>query len=329
MDFIITDVNGRQLRQLLKYNADFDLANQKTFELTVPAGDYTDDMTFGARVISLGSELGGIIGAIHTDTQLNTVSVSGYTWRGLMAKKIIRPPTGQDYLTIHAELNEIIRQVTAGMFGDLIRVTGEGTGKVITWQFDRYVTVYDGIDKMLHKNGYRLDIKYIPGSPGGSGWVEIGAVKAVDYSGQLELSQDSKLYFQMTDDRTGINHVIAGGSGDLAARVIVDVYVQTDGSFGTTPYYTGIEEITAFYDYAATSDEAELRTAAETWLKDYMSKKTFRANVERLGINVAIGDTLGGRDYITGMTIKKELVNEIVTVNNGTVAIDYVMEGEI
>ena len=329
MDFIITDVKGKQIRQLLTYNADFDLANLKTFELTIPAGDYRDDMTFGARVFSPGTEYGGLIGCVHTDTELNTVSVSGYTWRGLMAKKIIRPPTGADYLTIHAELNEIIRQVTAGMFGNLIRVTSNGTGKVVTWQFDRYVTVYDGICKMLHKYGYRLDIKYNPGSPGGSGWAEIGAVKAVDYSDRLELSQDSRIDFQITDDRTGVNHVIAGGSGDLAARVIVDVYVQKDGSFGTTPYYTGLDEITAFYDYAATGDADELRTAAETWLADYVSKKTFRANVQRLGIEVGVGDILGGRDYITGLTVKKELINKIVTVENGRVTIDYIMEGDI
>ena len=329
MDIIVTDVNGRQMRALDWYDADFDLAGAKTFMLTIPAAKYKDDMTFGSRVFSPGSEIGGLVGCVSSDTELNTVSVSGYTWRGLMAKKIIRPPTGEDYLTIHAELNEIIRQVTAGMFGDFIRVTNEGTGKVVTWQFDRYVSVYDGIDKMLHKYGYRLDIKYKQGTPGGAGWVEIGAVKAVDYSDRLELSQDSKLNFQVTDDRTGVNHVIAGGAGDLAERLIIDLYVWPDGSVHDEQCYTGLDEIVMFYDYAATSDEAELKTAAETWLNDYISKKTFRANVERLGIDVAIGDTLGGRDYITGIVVKKELVNKIVTVSNGTVAVDYIMEGDI
>ena len=329
MEIIITDVNGHQTRALDWYDADFDLADQKTFEVTVPAAKYKDDMAFGARVFSPWSEIGGVVGCIHTDTELNTVSVSGYTWRGLMAKKIIRPPTGEDYLTITGELNEIIRQVTDGMFGDLIRVSETGTGKVTTWQFDRYVTVYDGIDKMLHKNGYRLNIRYNPGTPGGAGWVEVGAVPAVDYSDRLELSQDSKLNFQVTDDRTGVNHVIIGGTGDLAERVIVDMYVWPDGTLKDEPYYTGLDEIAAFYDFAATADTAELWAAGEQWLVDYVSKQEFRADVERLGIDVAVGDILGGRDYITGISIKKELVNKVVTISNGIVATDYIMEGEI
>lgn len=329
MDIIITDVNGRQLRQMEQYNADFDLALVKTFELTVPSADYTDDMTFGARVFSPGSEIGGLVGEIHTDTQTDTVSVMGYTWRGLLSKKIIRPPNGEDYLTIHAELNEIMRQVTAGMFGDLIRVTSEGTGKVVTWQFDRYVTVYDGLTKMCKKNGYRLDIKYNQGQPGGSGWVEIGAKPIIDYSDQIELSQDNRLNFTIDDDRTGINHLIVGGAGDLAERVIVDLYVDQNGNIGDTQYYFGLDEIAEFYDFAATSDTSELKAAGETWMQDYMSKKTFRADVETLNIDVDIGDIIGGRDYITGIVVKKELANKIVTIENGKVATDYIMEGDI
>lgn len=329
MDIILTDKHGRQLRQVEQYNADFDLALMKTFELTVPAADYTDEMTFGARVFSPGSEVGGLVGEIHTDTTTGTVSVMGYTWRGLLNKKIIRPPEGEDYLTIHAELNEIMRQVTAGMFGDLIRVTDAGTGKVVTWQFDRYVTVYDGLVKMCKKNGYRLDIKYNQGQPGGSGWVEIGAVPVTDYSDLIEMSQDSRINFTIDDDRTGINHLIIGGAGDLAERVIVDLYVDQNGNIGDTQYYFGLDEIAGFYDFAATSDTDELKAAGESWMKDYMSKKTFRADVETLDIDADIGDILGGRDYITGIVVKKELVNKVVTVENGKAGIDYILEGEI
>ena len=329
MELIITNVAGQQVRMLSDYNADFDLAGQRTFEVTIPAAQYSDDMTFGCRVFVAGTEIGGLIGDIFTDTASDTVSLIGLTWRGLMSKKIIRPPAGADYKTVSGELNQIINTVTAGMFGGLLRVSSAGTGKVINnYSFDRYVTVLDGLEKMLKQYGYRLKFTYNPGDPGGSGWVEVGAVPIVDRSGEIELSQDNRLNFTIEDDRTGVNHLIVGGTGDLRDRVIVDLYVQADGTISQTPHYKGLQEISEFYDFPASSDIAELIAAGEKQLAEICSKKTFRMNVERLDLDIDIGDIIGGRDYITGLTVEKALVNKIVTITNGQQAIDYIVEGE-
>lgn len=329
MELIITDLNGRQVRMLSNYNADFDLSGQKTFEVTLPAAQYSDDMTYGCRVFVAGTETGGLIGDIFTDTASDTVSLIGLTWRGLMAKKIIRPPAGADYKTVSGELNAIIKQVTAGMFGDLIIPTSAGTGKVIrNYSFDRYVTVLDGLEKMLKTVGYRLKFTYQAGTPGGAGWVEVGAVPIVDRSGEIELSQDNRLNFTIEDDRTGINHLIVGGTGELRDRVIVDLYVQADGTVSQTPYYKGLQEIAEFYDFPASSDTAELVAAGEKHLAEICSKKTFRMNVERLDLDIDIGDIIGGRDYITGLTVKKALINKVITITSGQQTIDYIVEGE-
>lgn len=329
MELIITDLNGRQVRMLSNYNADFDLAGQKTFEVTLPAAQYSDDMTYGCRVFVAGTETGGLIGDIFTDTASDTVSLIGLTWRGLMSKKIIRPPAGADYKTVSGELNAIIKQVTAGMFGSLFKVTSAGTGKTIrSYSFDRYTTVLDGLEKMLKSVGYRLKFTYQAGTPGWAGWVEVGAVPIVDRSGEIELSQDNRLNFTIEDDRTGINHLIVGGTGELRDRVIVDLYVQADGTISQTPYYTGLQEIAEFYDFPASSDTAELVAAGEKQLAEICSKKTFRMNVERLDLDIDIGDIIGGRDYITGLTVKKALINKIITITSGQQTIDYIVEGE-
>ena len=47
-----------------------------------------------------------------------------------------------------------------------------------------------------------------------------------------------------------------------------------------------------------------------------------------IGIDVGIGDTVGGRDYITGTQVSKPVRNKIYTEEYGTVKIDYVVEGE-
>lgn len=296
----------------------------------MPAAKYADDMTFGGRLFVAGTEIGGVIGDVYTDTQTDSVSLLGLTWRGMMARKIIRPPTGQDYKTVSGELNQIIREVTAGMFGDIIQVTGAGTGKTVSsYSFDRYTTVLAGLEKMLKAYGYRLKFAYKTGVPGGSGWCEVGAVPIVDRSGEIELSQDNRLNFTIEDNRTGVNHLIVGGMGELAERAIVDLYVQADGSISRTrQYYTGVQEIAEFFDYPATSDADELAAAGEKYLADVSSRKTFRMNVQSLDIDIDIGDIIGGRDYITGTTVKKALINKIITMTNGEPATDYIVEGE-
>ena len=329
MELILTDVNGVQQRMIEEFNADIDLAGAKTFEVTVPAAQYDGNMTFGSRVFVPGTEIGGIIGDIHTDTAEGTVSVMGYTWRGLLSKKIIRPPAGEDYKTVSGELNDIIEGVIQGMFGSIIRAAQERTGKTIrSYSFDRYTTVYDGLQKMLKKYGYKLKIVYQVGEPGGAGWAEIGAVPIVDMSERIELSQDSRLNFTIEDYRMGINHLIIGGSGELRDRKIIDLYVQGDGSIGTTQYFTGINERVEFFDYGAMDDTQELMTAGEARLLELSDTQTFRMNVASLAIDVDIGDTIGGRDYITGMTIKKPLLNKIITIMNGIQETNYEVEGE-
>lgn len=329
MELIFTDLNGHQVKMLSDYNADFDLAGQRTFEVTIPAAQYSEDMTYGCRIFEAGTETGGLIGDIFTDTASDTVSLIGLTWRGLMAKKVIRPPSGADYLTVTGELNAIIKQVTEGMFGDLIIPTSVGTGRTVkNYSFDRYTTVLDGLEKMLKSVGYRLKFTYQAGAPGGAGWVEVGAVPIVDRSGEIELSQDNRLNFTIEDDRTGVNHLIVGGTGDLRDRVIVDLYVQADGAISQTPYYRGLQEIAEFYDFPASADTAELIAAGEKQLAEICSKKTFRMDVERLNLDIDIGDIIGGRDYITGLTVKKALINKIITVTNGSVTVDYILEGE-
>ena len=58
-----------------------------------------------------------------------------------------------------------------------------------------------------------------------------------------------------------------------------------------------------------------------------MNKQTFRMDVEALGIDIAIGDIVGGRDYRTGVNVKKPLENIIVKIENGNVEKEYQLEG--
>lgn len=51
-------------------------------------------------------------------------------------------------------------------------------------------------------------------------------------------------------------------------------------------------------------------------------------DIEKLGIDVAIGDVIGGRDYLTGMAMKKSVGNIVYSVTSGIISKEYKLEGE-
>ena len=130
----------------------------------------------------------------------------------------------------------------------------------------------------------------------------------------------------MTDKRNGVDHLVVGGKGDMQDRNVFHLYVQEDGTIGDTQYYTGVEEIMEFYENTST-DTDDLESKSREKLESLMNKQIFEMDVEQLEIDVAIGDIIGGRDYRTGMSMKKPLDNIIVVIKEGTVQKEYKLEG--
>lgn len=323
----LADKEGRQIKGLLDASLDAELNDgDRDFELSLSAEQYSGELQVGCRIFVAGTEIGGIIGEPHSDTASDALTWNGYTWRGLMQKKIIIPPADKDHYAVSGELNDILRNLIEPMFDGVFRVPEIDTGVTINYEFDRFCTLLEGLTKMLKTVGHRLEISYNEGEPNGSGWVDVSAVPIRDYSEEIELSQDSKLNFRMTDKRNGVNHLVVGGKGDMQERNVFHLYVQEDGTIGSNQFYTGIEEIMEFYENTST-DTDDLESKSREKLESIMNKQTFEMDVEQLGIDVAIGDIVGGRDYRTGMSMKKPLENIIVVITGGTIKKEYKLEG--
>ena len=285
-------------------------------------------MNFSKVIYIPGTEYGGIVRILKTDTALDYIALGGRTWRGKLEKKIIVPPAGQDYKKVSGELNQVLAGLINGQFGDYFVVSQEDTGVTVNnYQFERYCTTLFGVEKMLKSVGHRLQIKYVQMEKGVPGYVELGAVPIKDYSDEIELSQDSRLNFTFEDNRDGINHLVCLGKGELQDRQVIDLYVQKNGSIGTTPYYTGIDENAEVYEDTS-SETAELQEKGIEKLRELMNKTTFSMDVESLGIEVAIGDIVGGRDYLTGMYAKKPIKKKVYTIQGGEPSIEYSVEGD-
>ena len=81
--------------------------------------------------------------------------------------------------------------------------------------------------------------------------------------------------------------------------------------------------------YENTSTEtAELMSVAEERFRSLMGKKTFQMDVAKMGMDVEIGDIVGGRDYLTGMYMAKPVENIIYEIINDTELKTYKLEGE-
>ena len=317
----------RELGFIKDANVTVDLNGNRNFSAQIARSNWYEELTFSSLIYITGTEYGGIIGEVLTDTTLDYVELKGLTWRGRMAKKIIQPPIGSDYKVVSGELHTVMKSLIEPEFDGLFVVSQENTGVTVSnYKFDRYCTLLDGLTKMLKSKGYRLKLTF-QREENEPGYLYIEAVPIVDYSSQIELSRDCQLNYTMDDKRDGVNHLIVTGKGELQDRNVLHLYVQKDGSLGKTQYYTGLQEIAEVYENTSTETD-ELEEISIEKLQGLMNKKTFKMDVAALGIDVNIGDIVGGRDYLTGMYMAKPVENIVYELIGDAESKTYKLEGE-
>lgn len=324
---ILANENLRELGAIKDANVTVDLNGDRTFSVQIARSYWRSELTFSSLIYIMGTEYGGIIGEVLTDTTLDYVELKGLTWRGRLAKKIIQPPAGSNYKVVSGELHTVMKSLIEPEFDGLFVVSQEDTGvSVSNYQFERYCTLYDGLVKMLKSKGYRLQLSFRR-EQNEPGYLYIEAVPVVDYSNRIELSRDCQLNYTMDDKRDGVNHLIVTGKGELQDRNVLHLYAQKNGSIGKTQYYTGLQEIAEVYENTSTETD-ELEETSREKLQELMNKKTFKMDVAALGIDVNIGDIVGGRDYLTGLYMAKPVENIVYELIDDVESKTYKLEGE-
>ena len=109
-----------------------------------------------------GTEIGGLIEYDKEKTDQDFAALRGYSWRGLLSKNIIMPPSGSDYKIVSGEANSVIASMLNGVLGDFFTVSTAASGCTISnYQFPLYINMLDGLEGMLEAYGYRLKITAI------------------------------------------------------------------------------------------------------------------------------------------------------------------------
>ena len=320
MNIIVADKNGIELRYLVYDTSDFEVGRgTNDFEIVIKRSEY-EYIPKEARLYVPGTELGGLFRQLDTDTEQDTIAVGGLTWRGMMQKKIVQPAAGADYATDTGELNAIIKSRVEAEFPGLFKGVTTSTGESVTWQYERYCTLEKGLTDMLQSVGYKLDFAYSQTDK----MVVVQAVPIVDYSTSIEFSSDMRVNYQMQQQGDGVNHLICLGKGELKDRLVEHLYIDQDGNISDTQYYTGVDEIAEVYDSSGAEQEDLIQGGKER-LQSVANKDVFEIRVDP-EMEIAIGDIVGGRDYLSGMTMSAPIWSKIVRYAAGVTSIEYTLE---
>ncbi len=328
LKFILADPNGKELGFVnASKELDIEVGGENDFQLTVSYKDWSQEMYgIGNRLYAPDTEYGGLIEERKTSTKNDTIELLGYTWRGLLSQKVIEPPPGLAYLTVSGEANHVIASVVGDCFGSLFEVDTADSGLEINYQFDRYTDLLSGLDKMLATVGAKLQVIYKQSNGASSGHVQLGAVPVIDWSDKLEYGQDSLINFTTRDNRRGINHLICLGRGELAARLVIHLYMQPDDTISDTPYYTGAEDRTAVFDFSSAEDAETLRKQGVKRLKELKNSQEIKMSLT--DIDMELGDVIGGRDRITGLILKQPVTKKTLNISGNKETIQYKVGGD-
>lgn len=85
------------------------------------------------------------------------------------------------------------------------------------------------------------------------------------------------------------------------------------------------EEREALYSYASMEDLEQLKKDGIKQLESLRNYRGMEAHINN--VDVDIGDIVGGRDRVTGMSIQQPVIGKILTVKNNEIDVEYKLKG--
>ncbi|WP_270227515.1 hypothetical protein [Coprococcus aceti] len=308
---IYTDADRVEQGYLRNFSADVDVAKDKDFEITVARDN--NILRGGSWWYISNTEYGGIVDNVGVVTADREIRYTGRNLRGILCDKIIEPPQDKDYNIVSGDAIAVINSLIedAGL-SNIYRMTGE-SWNVQSFQFNRYVSLYDGICALLSTQNrvLRLVIK--------DGYVTMSSAVPYDYTEDKDCMR-SDINYNITQVKNGYNHLICLGQGELKDRQVLHLYVDKMGNITDTQTYKGLEERTAIYDYSSASSIGELRTGGIARLQELNADSL---DMTLPDMSMQIGDITGGTEKITGATVRKQITNIIAKIDDNSIDIEY------
>lgn len=338
MDLIYANDNREDVGVLHDYTLDMAFGqNENDFECTVASDHHCCDT--GYFLYMENTEYGGIVDRFSVDTGKEEITYNGRTWQGILDTRVILPLASTDaststvtitdtdssgasllnkYLILSGDANRVIEWLIARMgLSDLFRASAEDSGIMISsYKMNRYVKGYSGIMKMLKASGAKLKIRFRNGK------AELSAEAIVDYSKDEQF--DSDLFpLEVSKIKNQTNHLICLGSGELEERVVLHLYTDASGNISTEQSLFGMDEVVAVFEYPNAESVEELQDSGKDKLKEAWNHDVLRIDFDATDNSYDIGDIVGAKEHITGVSASASVTKKIVKIQNGTTTISY------
>ena len=317
LTLVVADAAMRPLREVDEYVLDAAWgADENSFELKVATGWAPPE---GGWVWVDGTELGGVADSYSTTTRRGSSGVavvSGRTWHGVLAGKVLAPGPGESHVTLpaqpaHEALSALISRL--GLSGEFAAPESESPGaRVAAHRFDRFCDGYAAARDLLESNGLRLSVRM------GERRVLLGAVPAREISDEAERSP---MDVSVTRVHRRVNHLVCAGSGELAERTVIHLYADGEGRVSREQTFTGADEIAQLYDYTG-ADESELESEGRKRLEGLQSEGEVDVEAHD-GIGAAVGDRLVASQPGGGGPVTSAVRKVIAKVERGVASWSY------
>lgn len=317
MDLIYMDERKRDIGVMKNFNLDLAYGeDENNFELTTVTGNNV--CKSGFYIYAEGTDYGGIIDSIEVKTSSNSLSYKGRTWHGILGSKVIEPDEGQDYLILSGDANQVLAVLIQRMhLGDLFVASNIPSGLVVrNYKMNRYIDGYKGIVKMLQSVNGKLNITFR------QGYATLTAKPLVDYSKNEEFDS-SQISFEIKKNFKPTNHVICLGAGDLAERTVIHLYADKDGNISHTQSFFGMDEVCEVYDCSNAESDEELESGGKEVIEKSWNSDSVKINFTNSSSVYDIGDIVGAKENVTGISIVQKIIKKIVTLKNERATISY------
>ena len=299
-----------------------DVGAIQTFEMDLAFGADEQDFEIafskpelsGGELLYIdGTEYGGVVDSVTHSTETDSAIYKGRTWHGMLAGKIVKPASGQDYYTLSGDANSCIASLLTKVgLSTVLTARSSSAGITVNYQFDRFCNAYDGLLKMLASANAILRIERHDGIT--ELWAETRTTITDEADSDL-------MDFAVTDNHRVPNHLVCAGEGELKDRVVVDLYADASGNVSQTQSLTGVDEIAVLYNYN-NADSAELIAEGTKELQSYQQGGGADLQVNSKG-DWHVGDKIQVRDNRSGTVITSTIAKKIVKVKDGVLSVDY------
>lgn len=270
----------------------------------------------------LGTEAGGFFEYLDLVTG-QTPERKAWTLRGLLTQWVLCPPSGADYFTIsNMELNAAVERILSGVLGNFFHVPNKSTGvRCTTFQANLYCTPLEAIESLLKPYGYKLLLRWEKNHT--SKLIEAVAEAVPMTVIETAFDEDSGIKMEFIINGMKYNHIIAMGKGELQARERIDLYLQADGTWGSTQHFTGLSERQYYYN----------NSGSDKLMEDAMKKAQELAPSKQLkvmayDIDLDIGDSIHGSYESQNINVESAISKKIYRISGDIVSIEYGVKEE-